>query len=38
VVGVEDFDVGPALDIAGARHARAFLLEHHALDAFGVLP
>ncbi len=38
MVGIEDLDVGPALDVAGTGHARAFLLEHHALDAVGVLP
>ena len=37
VVGIEDLDIGAALDVAGAGHARAFLLQHHALDAIGVL-
>ncbi len=38
MVRVQNFDIGAALDVAGAGHARAFLLQHHALDAIGVLP
>ena len=38
MVGIENFDVGAALDVAGLGHARAFFLQHHALDAVGMLP
>ena len=36
VLGIEDLDVGAGLDVLGADRAAAFLLEHHALHAFGV--
>jgi hypothetical protein len=38
MIGIENLDVRAALDIAGFRHARALFLEHHALDAIGMLP
>ena len=37
MVGIEDLDVGAGLDVAGLGHARAFLLQHHALHALGML-
>ncbi len=37
MIRIEDLDIGANLDVAGPRHARSFLLQHHALHALGVL-
>jgi hypothetical protein len=38
VVRIENFDVSAGLDVAGLGDAGTFLLQHHTLDALGMLP
>ena len=38
MVGIENVNIWTGLDIASRDDRWTFLLEHHVLDAFGVLP